>query len=57
MQLTAGTISASHDYFQGMLALTAPFTLKAGQNPTVTMAFDTSTAVAALDGAWLCWSR
>jgi len=46
----AGTISASHDYFQGMLALTTPFTLKPGQNPTVTMAFDTSTAVAALDG-------
>ena len=46
----AGTISASHDYFQGMLALAAPFTLKVGQNPIVTMAFDTSTAVAALDG-------
>jgi len=45
-----GTISADHDYFQGMLALTTPFTLKPGQNPTVTMAFDTSTAVAALDG-------
>ena len=47
---SGGTISASHDYFQGMLALTTPFTLKPGQNPTVTMAFDTSTAVAALDG-------
>ena len=46
----AGTISASHDYFQGMLTLAAPFTLISGQNPTVTMAFDTSTAVAALDG-------
>lgn len=45
-----GTISASHDYFQGMLTLAAPFTLIPGQNPTVTMAFDTSTAVAALEG-------
>ena len=45
-----GTISADHDYFQGMQALAAPFTLIPGQNPTVTMAFDTSTAVAALDG-------
>jgi len=45
-----GTISASHDYFQGMIPLAAPFTLKVGQNPIVTMAFDTSTAVAALDG-------
>ncbi|MDA8844997.1 hypothetical protein N9N52_05005, partial [Candidatus Pelagibacter bacterium] len=45
-----GTIDASHDFFQGMLVLTTPFTLIPGQNPTVTMAFDTSTAVAALDG-------
>ena len=47
---SGGTIDANHDFFQGMLALTTPFTLKPGQNPTVTMAFDTSTAVAALDG-------
>ena len=47
---SGGTIDANHDFFQGMLALTTPFTLKSGQNPTVTMAFDTSTAVAALDG-------
>ena len=47
---SGGTISASHDYFQGMLVLAAPFTLKVGKNPIVTMAFDTSTAVAALDG-------
>jgi len=45
-----GTIDASHDFFQGMLVLTTPFTLIPGQNPTVTMAFDTSTAVAALNG-------
>jgi len=47
---SGGTISASHDFFQGMLVLTTPFTLKVGQNPIVTMAFDTSTAVAALNG-------
>ena len=47
---SGGTIDANHDFFQGMLALTTPFTLKPGQNPTVTMAFDTSTAVADLDG-------
>ncbi|MDC1099113.1 hypothetical protein OAS53_03480 [Candidatus Pelagibacter ubique] len=45
-----GTIDASHDFFQGMLVLTTPFTLIPGQNPTVTMAFDTSTAVGALEG-------
>jgi len=45
-----GTIDKDHDFFQGMLVLTTPFTLIPGQNPTVTMAFDTSTAVAALDG-------
>ncbi|MDC0424146.1 hypothetical protein OAL75_00600 [Candidatus Pelagibacter ubique] len=45
-----GTIDANHDFFQGMIALTTPFTLIPGQNPTVTMAFDTSTAVGALEG-------
>ena len=45
-----GTIDANHDFFQGMIPLTTPFTLKPGQNPTVTMAFDTSTAVGALNG-------
>ena len=58
MQLTEEQLDASHDFFQGMLALTTPFTLIPGQNPTVTMAFDTSTAVAALDGdGCACWSR
>lgn len=42
-----GTMLDSHLFFQSIMTLSKPYTLKPGQIPTVTMAFDTQSALAA----------
>jgi|TARA_B110000285_G_C15093126_1_gene600284 hypothetical protein len=45
----AGAITTGHNYFESRNVLTAPFTLKPGGIPTVSVAFSTATAVTHAD--------